>query len=184
MQRHVLRLLLHLHHRVAPSSKLEALQRRWSPQASAPHTRLHPRVALPVLAPRAWRRRLRVPVPACPVGWGGVCARTHTVPWASPAEWRGSEGSCIPSLEKLESSWTTGEPSQPRPQRRQPWSCPCHMCLPPLCSEALLGAALRARAEAPDGGVARSFWRGGSAFLPEQTLCWSALAFLRDGGAG
>lgn len=96
VQRHVLRLLLHLHHRVAPS-KLEALQKALEPTGQVrPHTRLHPRVALPVLA-RACA--CACPRAGLPVGVGG-CVRTHPhthVPWASPAEWRGSEGAVFPA---------------------------------------------------------------------------------------
>lgn len=87
VQRHVLRLLLHLHHRVAPS-KLEALQKALEPTGQV---RPHACLRSPDLCARV------CPLAGLPVEGVG-CADTHThVPWASPAEWRGREGAVFPA---------------------------------------------------------------------------------------
>lgn len=105
MQRHVLRLLLHLHHRVAPS-KLEALQKALEPTGQ-------------VRPPAACTLRLRClcwPEPGVRVspcrgpahGGGGVCAHphTHTCLEASPQSGEAVK-ELYSQLGELESSWTT-----------------------------------------------------------------------------
>ena len=83
----LLRLLLHLHHRVAPS-KLEALQKALEPTGQV---RPHACLRSPDLCARV------CPLAGLPVEGVG-CADTHThVPWASPAEWRGREGAVFPA---------------------------------------------------------------------------------------